>query len=61
LFFVQLLLIPTPFIIGVPASFFPYKGMGSRRFDDIWIVDLDANQVCLFVCKTHFLIKYKNQ
>ncbi|CAF1273258.1 unnamed protein product, partial [Adineta ricciae] len=41
----QLLLIPTPFIIGVPASFFPYKGMGARRFDDIWIIDLDANQI----------------
>ncbi|CAF0752523.1 unnamed protein product [Rotaria sp. Silwood1] len=41
----QLLLIPTPFIIGVPASFFPYKGMGSKKFDDIWIVDLDTNQI----------------
>ncbi|UJR10094.1 hypothetical protein I4U23_014316 [Adineta vaga] len=41
----QLLLIPTPFIIGVPASFFPYKGMSSTQFDDIWIVDLDANQI----------------
>ncbi|CAF3868387.1 unnamed protein product [Adineta steineri] len=41
----QLLLIPTPFIIGVPASFFPYKGMGSKRFDDIWIVNLDTNQI----------------
>jgi hypothetical protein len=40
-------LIPTPFIIGVPASFFPYKGMGSKKFDDIWIVDLDTNQVGL--------------
>ncbi|CAF3636947.1 unnamed protein product, partial [Rotaria sordida] len=41
----QLLLIPTPFIIGVPASFFPYKGMGLKKFDDIWIVDLDTNQI----------------
>ncbi|CAF0861729.1 unnamed protein product [Adineta ricciae] len=41
----QLLLIPTPFIIGVPASFFPYKGMSPTQFDDIWIVDLDANQI----------------
>ncbi|CAF1335976.1 unnamed protein product, partial [Didymodactylos carnosus] len=39
----QLLLIPTPFLIGVPASFFPYKGH-TKKFDDIWIVDLDANQ-----------------
>jgi hypothetical protein len=43
--FIQLLLIPTPFIIGVPASFFPYKGMGTKRFDDIWIIDLDTNKV----------------
>ncbi|CAF2650409.1 unnamed protein product [Rotaria sp. Silwood2] len=41
----QLLLIPTPFIIGVPASFFPYKGMGLKKFDDIWIIDLDTNQI----------------
>ncbi|CAF3593459.1 unnamed protein product [Rotaria socialis] len=41
----QLLLIPTPFIIGVPASFFPYKGMVIKKLDDIWIVDLDANQI----------------
>ncbi|PVD33451.1 hypothetical protein C0Q70_04707 [Pomacea canaliculata] len=40
----QLLLAPTPFLIGVPASFFRYK----RDFplpDDIWIVDLDANKI----------------
>ncbi|CAF3470942.1 unnamed protein product [Rotaria sp. Silwood1] len=41
----QLLLIPTPFIIGVPASFFPYKGMPIKKLDDTWIVDLDANQI----------------
>ncbi|CAF1132543.1 unnamed protein product [Didymodactylos carnosus] len=40
----QLLLIPTPFLIGVPASFFPYKGL-TKKFDDIWIVDLDSNQI----------------
>ena len=41
---VQLLLAPTPYLIGVPASFFRHK----RDFllpDDIWIVDLDANKV----------------
>jgi hypothetical protein len=48
-FFFQLLFIPTPFIIGIPASFFPYKGISSKQFDDIWIVDLDANQVCLVI------------
>ena len=40
----QLLLAPTPYLIGVPASFFRYK----KDFplpDDIWIVDLDANKV----------------
>ncbi|CAF1236792.1 unnamed protein product [Adineta steineri] len=41
----QLLFIPTPFIIGIPASFFPYKGITLQQFDDIWIVDLDANQI----------------
>ncbi|KAG1661539.1 MAP kinase-activating death domain protein [Nymphon striatum] len=40
----QLLLAPTPFIIGVPASFFLYK----KNFmlpDDVWLVDLDSNKV----------------
>ncbi|XP_043219583.1 MAP kinase-activating death domain protein-like isoform X7 [Amphibalanus amphitrite] len=40
----QLLLAPTPFIIGVPASFLLYK----RHFrlpDDVWLVDLDSNKV----------------
>ncbi|XP_054153734.1 MAP kinase-activating death domain protein-like isoform X2 [Oppia nitens] len=40
----QLLLAPTPFIIGVPASFLAFK----RRFrlpDDVWLVDLDANKI----------------
>ncbi|XP_077518327.1 rab3 GDP-GTP exchange factor isoform X2 [Amblyomma americanum] len=40
----QLLLAPTPFIIGVPATFFKLK----RSFclpDDVWLVDLDSNSV----------------
>ncbi|XP_023933689.1 MAP kinase-activating death domain protein-like, partial [Lingula anatina] len=40
----QLLLAPTPYIIGVPASFLLYK----RDFqlpDDVWLVDLDSNKV----------------
>ncbi|XP_059488306.1 MAP kinase-activating death domain protein isoform X2 [Neocloeon triangulifer] len=40
----QLLLAPTPYVIGVPASFFMYK----RNFklpDDIWLVDLDSNKI----------------
>lgn len=40
----QLLLAPTPYIIGVPATFFKLK----RAFclpDDVWLVDLDSNSV----------------
>ncbi|EEC02724.1 map-kinase activating death domain protein, putative [Ixodes scapularis] len=40
----QLLLAPTPYIIGVPATFFKLK----RSFclpDDVWLVDLDSNSV----------------
>ncbi|XP_035824413.1 MAP kinase-activating death domain protein isoform X1 [Aplysia californica] len=40
----QLLLAPTPYLIGVPASFFGYK----KDFplpDDIWLVDLDGNKI----------------
>ena len=40
----QLLLAPTPYIIGVPASFLLYK----RHFrlpDDVWLVDLDTNKI----------------
>ncbi|XP_070200468.1 MAP kinase-activating death domain protein-like isoform X4 [Littorina saxatilis] len=45
----QLLLAPTPYLIGVPASFFRYK----RDFplpDDIWVCDLDANKI---ICPTN--------
>ena len=44
LLYLQLLSAPTPFIIGVPASFIPYK----KEFkipDDVWLVDLDSNKV----------------
>ncbi|XP_071548982.1 MAP kinase-activating death domain protein isoform X5 [Panulirus ornatus] len=40
----QLLLAPTPFIIGIPASFLLYK----KHFglpDDVWLIDLDANRI----------------
>uniref|UniRef100_A0AAR2JNR6 MAP kinase-activating death domain protein n=1 Tax=Pygocentrus nattereri TaxID=42514 RepID=A0AAR2JNR6_PYGNA len=40
----QLLLAPTPYIIGVPASFFLYKS-DFRMPDDVWLVDLDCNKV----------------
>ncbi|KAM4617210.1 MAP kinase-activating death domain protein isoform 5-T5 [Discoglossus pictus] len=40
----QLLLAPTPYIIGVPASFFLYKS-DFRMPDDVWLVDLDTNKV----------------
>ncbi|XP_055951313.1 MAP kinase-activating death domain protein-like isoform X2 [Argiope bruennichi] len=40
----QLLLAPTPYIIGIPASFLMFK----RNFkmpEDVWLVDLDSNKV----------------
>ncbi|KAL4225762.1 hypothetical protein ACF0H5_016451 [Mactra antiquata] len=40
----QLLLAPTPYLIGVPASFFLYK----KDFtfpEDVWLVDLDSNKI----------------
>ncbi|KAL2089029.1 hypothetical protein ACEWY4_015928 [Coilia grayii] len=40
----QLLLAPTPYIIGVPASFFLYKAE-FKMPDDVWLVDLDCNRV----------------
>lgn len=36
----QLLLVPTPYIIGVPSSFFATKGNVNLP-DDVWLVDLD--------------------
>lgn len=43
----QLLLAPTPYIIGVPASFFLYK-LDFKMPDDVWLVDLDTNKVDFF-------------
>lgn len=40
----QLLLAPTPYIIGVPASFFLYKAE-FKIPDDVWLVDLDSSKV----------------
>ncbi|XP_073764810.1 MAP kinase-activating death domain protein isoform X50 [Danio rerio] len=40
----QLLLAPTPYVIGVPASFFLYK-CDFKMPDDVWLVDLDCNKV----------------
>uniref|UniRef100_W5MGY9 MAP kinase-activating death domain protein n=1 Tax=Lepisosteus oculatus TaxID=7918 RepID=W5MGY9_LEPOC len=42
----QLLLAPTPYIIGVPASFFLYKS-DFKMPDDVWLVDLDCNKVII--------------
>lgn len=40
----QLLLAPTPYIIGFPASFFKFKS-DFKLPNDVWIVDLDSNQI----------------
>lgn len=40
----QLLLAPTPFIIGFPSSFFKFR-CNFTLPNDVWIVDLDANKV----------------
>ncbi|KAF5297273.1 hypothetical protein FQA39_LY12112 [Lamprigera yunnana] len=40
----QLLLAPTPYVIGLPASFLMYK-KNFRLPDDIWLVDLDSNKL----------------
>lgn len=45
-FLSQLLLAPTPYMIGVPASFFLYKS-DFKMPDDVWLVDLDSSKVCL--------------
>ncbi|CAD5214298.1 unnamed protein product [Bursaphelenchus okinawaensis] len=41
----QILLAPTPFIIGVPASFFLCKGI--KLPEDVILVDLDTNEVTI--------------
>ncbi|KAJ8675676.1 hypothetical protein QAD02_011462 [Eretmocerus hayati] len=40
----QLLLAPTPYVIGIPASFLMYK-KNFRIPDDVWLVDLDSNRI----------------
>ncbi|CAH2092006.1 unnamed protein product [Euphydryas editha] len=40
----QLLLAPTPFLIGIPATFLTYK-KNFKLPDDIWLVDLDATKL----------------
>uniref|UniRef100_A0A182JYH1 MAP kinase-activating death domain protein n=1 Tax=Anopheles christyi TaxID=43041 RepID=A0A182JYH1_9DIPT len=40
----QLLLAPTPYVIGIPATFLMYK-KNFRLPDDIWLVDLDSNKL----------------
>ncbi|CAH0560900.1 unnamed protein product [Brassicogethes aeneus] len=40
----QLLLAPTPFVIGLPASFLMYK-KGFKLPDDVWLVDLDSTKL----------------
>ncbi|XP_065645694.1 MAP kinase-activating death domain protein isoform X2 [Hydra vulgaris] len=41
----QLLLAPSPFVIGIPSSFFRIKGMSFQVPNDILIVDLDTNKM----------------
>ena len=41
----QLLLAPTPYVIGIPTSFFRIKGMNFQVPHDVLIVDLDTNKV----------------
>ncbi|XP_063927974.1 MAP kinase-activating death domain protein isoform X3 [Zophobas morio] len=40
----QLLLAPTPYVIGLPASFLMYK-KNFKLPDDVWLVDLDSNKL----------------
>nr|XP_042894648.1 MAP kinase-activating death domain protein isoform X3 [Parasteatoda tepidariorum] len=40
----QLLLAPTPYIIGIPASFLMFK-RHCRLPEDVWLVDLDSNRI----------------
>lgn len=47
-FILQLLLAPTPYIIGVPSSFFRAKNI-PKLPEDVVLVDLDANKVLLTV------------
>jgi len=46
----QLLMAPTPYVIGVPASFFRYKCDGFSLPPDVWVVNLDSNKVRIQDC-----------
>ena len=39
----QILLAPTPFVIGIPASFILLKKI--QLPNDVWVIDLDANEI----------------
>ncbi|XP_048584586.1 MAP kinase-activating death domain protein isoform X2 [Nematostella vectensis] len=41
----QLLLAPTPYVIGVPASFFRYKSKDFQIPGDLWVFDLDSSKM----------------
>ena len=41
----QILLAPTPFVIGIPASFILLKKI--QLPSDVWVIDLDANEIYL--------------
>ena len=47
----QLLLAPTPYVIGVPSSFLQYKTQYFQVPSDVLIVDLDSSKVS-FQCFT---------
>ncbi|XP_024084924.1 MAP kinase-activating death domain protein isoform X2 [Cimex lectularius] len=47
----QLLLAPTPFVIGIPASFLMFK-KNFKLPDDVWLVDLDSNKITPPSCPT---------
>ena len=43
-----LLLVPTPYIIGIPSTFFATK-RNVQLPDDVWLVDLDQPFVQVYV------------
>ena len=51
-------MVPTPFIIGIPSSFLMYK-KGFMLPDDVWLVDLDSNQVTHLTCAVYFDCCYR--
>ena len=53
-----LLLVPTPYIIGVPTSFFTTK-RNVQLPDDVWLVDLDRPfvQVHTSLLKGFFILR----